>query len=316
MTEAESRAAPGTPSAAPDDAPADKLRSGFVAVVGRPNVGKSTLVNAYAGEKVAIVSPRPQTTRRRILGIRTTEAEQAIFVDTPGVHKPRTDLGKYMVGVARRAVPDADVVVWVVDVSRPPGDADRAIAGWIRQAGRPTVIAMNKSDLLAPENIAAHTAAFTALAPGADWALTIATEDHNLDLLWDLIRSSLPEGPMFYPPEQVTDQTDRMLVSELVREAALRFLEQEVPHGVETLIEEWETREDGVLQIGATLIVERESHKGIVIGKGGAMIKQIGRSARAEIERLLERHVYLDLRVKARPGWRKRGADVRRFGYD
>lgn len=301
---------------ASQDSPKDGFRSGFVALVGRPNVGKSTLVNAYVGEKVAIISPRPQTTRRRILGIRTTDAEQAIFVDTPGVHTPKTDLGRYMVGVARRAVPDADVVVWVVDVSGPPGDDDRSIAGWLRRTEHPVVIAMNKSDQLAPENIVENTEAYASLAPNAEWALTIATEGHNLALLWEMIRSELPEGPLFYPQEQITDQTDRMLVAELVREAALRYLQQEVPHGIETLVEEWEEDEGGLLHIGATLIVERESHKGIVIGRGGAMVKRIGQTARGEIEKLLDRHVFLDLRVKARPGWRKRSADVRRFGYE
>jgi GTP-binding protein Era len=292
------------------------MHSGFVAVVGRPNVGKSTLVNAYVGEKVAIISPLPQTTRRRILGILTTDTVQAIFVDTPGVHRPKTDLGRYMVSVARRAVPDADVVVWVVDVSRRPRDSDRSIAGWISRSERPALIAMNKSDLLAPEDIAEHTEAYLSLAPRAGWTLTIATEGHNLDLLWNMIKAELPEGPMYYPPDHLTDQTDRMLVAELVREAALRFLQQEVPHGIETFIDEWEEQSSGVLRIEATVFVEREAHKGIVIGRGGAMIKRIGQTARVEIEKLLDRRVFLGLRVKARPGWREKSADVRQFGYE
>jgi GTP-binding protein Era len=292
-----------------------QTRSGFVAIIGRPNVGKSTLLNSLVGEKIAITSHRPQTTRRRIIGIRTVGDQQAIFVDTPGVHDPRTDLGRYMVDVARRSIPDSDVVVWVVDVSRLPGDIESRVASWIKRAGVPVILAMNKSDLLAPEDIVAHTEAYLGLLRVDDWVLTIATEAHNLDLLWDMIARRLPPGPFYYPQDQLTDQTDRMLVAELVREAALRYLQQEVPHGVEVVVDSWEEEDDGTLRIEATVIVERESHVGIVVGRGGSMIKRIGQSARREIEELLDRHVYLGLRVKARPGWRRRAPEVRRLGY-
>jgi GTP-binding protein Era len=286
-----------------------------VALIGRPNVGKSTLLNALVGEKVAIISSRPQTTRRRILGIRTTDAAQVVFVDTPGIHPPRTQLGRSMVKVARGAIPDADVVVWVVDVSRPPGPPDESIAGLIGQADRPVIVAMNKSDRLRPEDIAAHTDAYLGLLQPADWTLTIATAGHNLDRLWDMVVASLPEGPPLYPEDQLTDQTDRMLVAELIREAALGNLRDEVPHGVEVLVEEWDERRPELLHIAAKILVERESHKAIVVGRHGAMLKQIGTAARLAIEQLLETRVFLELFVSVRPGWRGRPSDLRRLGY-
>ena len=292
------------------------FRSGFVAVVGRPNVGKSTIMNAFVGDKVAIVSPKPQTTRRRILGIRTTDAAQAIFVDTPGIHRPRTPLGSYMVKVARDAIPDADVVVWVVDASVPPRTLDERVGAMVRRAGRPTILALNKTDKLPAEDVAARVAAFTALAgEGALWELTIATRGHNLDRLWALIAAQLPPGPLYYPADQISDQTDRMLVAELVREAALFLLEDEVPHGIEVMVEQWAVRENGVTVIGARLFVEREGHKAIVIGKGGAVLKGIGTRARQEIEKMLEGPVYLELQVGVRPDWRRSAEGTKRMGF-
>jgi len=185
----------------------------------------------------------------------------------------------------------------------------------IRRAGQPAIIAMNKSDHLRPEHIAENTDAYRALIEPLDWLLTIATKGHNLDRLWDLIVQALPPGHAFYPEDQLTDQSDRMLVAELVRESALRHLHEEVPHGIEVVVEAWERREDGLLKIGAKIFVEREGHKGIVIGKGGAMLKQIGTAARREIEKLLDEHVFLDLFVAVREDWRKSAADVRRLGF-
>lgn len=301
----------------PADEGEDLHRSGFVALVGRPNVGKSTILNALVGEKVAIVSDRPQTTRRRVLGILTTEHAQAIFVDTPGIHRPKSSLGRYMVREARGAVPDADVVVWVVDVSRPPGGMDRSVAGSLRDAERPVVLALNKSDRLKPEYVKENVEAYRALAGGTeDWTLTIATRDHNLDRLWQLIASRLPEGPPLYPEDQLTDQTDRMLVAELIREAALKHLYQEVPHGLEVLVEDWDELPDGTLGVAAQIWVERATHKGIVIGKRGAMLKRIGTDARREIEQLIGRHVYLDLFVAVRDDWRSDERHLRELGFE
>ena len=297
-----------------DPAPgAEGFRCGFVAVAGRPNVGKSTLVNAYVGEKVAIVSRRPQTTRRRILGILSTAEAQVVFIDTPGIRQPNNPLGQYMVRGARRAIGDADLVVCVVDVSRLPSSGDRTVAGWIEASGQPVILAMNKSDLLAPADIAAHTAAYVELMAPAEWTLTISTEGHNLDRLWQMIVARLPQGPPLYPADQITDQTERAMAAELVREAALRYLSDEVPHGLAVAVDEWAARDNGVLFIAATVVVERQGHKAIVVGAGGRMIRRIGSAARRGIEGMVGGKVYLDLRVKVRPSWRRHAADVRRL---
>ncbi len=298
------------------DEDAVEFRSGFVAIVGRPNVGKSTLVNGLVGEKVAIISPRPQTTRRHIRGIRTTDEAQVIFVDTPGIHEPRHELGRYMVAAARRAIPDADVVAWVVDVSRAPTREDRTIARFLCDSRGPLLLVMNKSDLLSPGDISSRTSSFLELIKVDDWLLTIATQGHNLELLWSMIVDRLPEGPPLYPLDQVTDQTDRLYAAELIREAALRYLREEVPHGLEAVVEEWALRETGVLFVAAKILVERESHKGILIGSKGRMLKRIGAAARREIERASGSRVYLELFVSVRPGWRKDGAELRRLGFD
>ncbi len=294
-----------------------EFRSGFVALVGRPNVGKSTILNSILGEKVAIVTPRPQTTRRRILGIQTTDAAQVIFVDTPGIHRPRHSLGRSMVRAAKSAIPDSDVVVWVVDVSSPPTALDRSVAELIRRTSVPVIVALNKSDRLRPDQIEERVAAYTELAgEPANWMLTIATRGHNLDRLWALILTLLPPGPMLFPADQLTDQNDRMLASELVREAALTYLHEEIPHGIDVIIEDWEVREDGLLTIRARLIVERDTHKGIVIGRGGSMLSRIGSAARREIELMLETKVFLDIRVAVREDWRRSDETVRGLGYE
>lgn len=293
------------------------FRSGFVALVGRPNVGKSTILNAIVGEKVAIVTPRPQTTRRRILGIHSTDTAQAIFVDTPGIHRPRHSLGRSMVRAAKAAIPDADVVVWVVDVSKPPTALDRSVAGLVRRAHGPVVVALNKSDRLTPDVIEERIAAYRDLAgEPAGLMLTIATKKHNLDRLWAMLELLLPEGPLLFPTDQLTDQNDRMLVSELVREAALTYLREEIPHGIDAVVEEWVEREDGLVSIRVTLIVERETHKGIVIGAGGSMLRRIGGSARHEIEEMLETKVYLEIHVSVKADWRRNAGAVRGLGYE
>jgi GTP-binding protein Era len=291
------------------------FRAGYVALVGRTNVGKSTLLNALVGDKVAIISPRPQTTRRRLLGIVTTESAQAVIVDTPGFHHPKTTLGRAMVATARRAIPDSDLVVWVVDVSRPPTQEDAGIADAVRRSGRPVVLVMNKSDLLAPEDVLERTALFAALAGSDRWTLTIARTGHNVDRVWRMVEELLPSGMPFFPPDQLTDKTERAQASELIREAALRLLRQEVPHGIEVVITEWDSRPHGIVHVSAEVIVERESHKAIVIGAGGHTIRDLGTSARRSIEAMLESRVYLELHVKVRPGWRQSPSELRRLGF-
>ncbi len=292
-------------------------RSGFVAVIGRPNVGKSTLMNQLLGHKVAIVSPKPQTTRTRIRGILTRPDAQIIFVDTPGLHKPLHKLGEVMVATAAAAIPDSDVVLFVVDVSVMPTEEDRMIAEMIRQrTSNPVILALNKMDLLPPEKVKPHTEAYWALVPDyAGWMMTIATEAVNLDKLLDIIIAHLPEGPRYYPDDLITDQTEREIAVELIREQVLRFTHEEVPHSVAVVVEEYKERETGGVYIAATIYVEKESQKGILIGAGGQMLRRIGTAARQEIERMVGGKVYLDLWVKVSQNWRRDMRLVRRMGY-
>jgi len=285
--------------------------------VGRPNVGKSTLINHFLEQKIAIVSDKPQTTRHTQLGILTRPDAQVIFVDTPGMHEPRNALGEYMVEAAAHALLEAEAVLFIVDVSKPPRPEDVRLARLIaeRPGIAPVILAMNKSDLLEPGDVLPNSNAYRALAPGAAWMLVSATRGDNLDELLTLIVNALPEGPALYPEDEVTQTHLRDLAAEFVREAALNALEQEVPHGIAVEVEEFQERPTGPTYIAATLYVERESHKRIVIGKGGDMIKKIGMAARQEIQTLLEKPVYLELRVKVRPNWRKDEREVKRLGY-
>jgi len=293
-------------------------RSGFVAVIGRPNVGKSTLINHYVGEKVAIVSSKPQTTRSRILGILTQETFQVIFVDTPGIHRPFHTLGEIMVSTATNVIPDADVVLFMVDVSVMPGEEDQMIADILeKQAEAPVILVLNKMDRLPPEKVEVHTEAYWELAPFYDeWMMTIATEGENLGTLLERITDALPEGPRYYPGEYITDQTEREIVAELVREQVLRHTYQEVPHSVAVVVEEFTEREKGAIYIAANVFVEKESQKGIIIGRGGRMIRKIGSQARKAVERLVGGTVYLDLWVKVRKGWREDERELRRLGFE
>ena len=293
-------------------------KSGFVAVVGRPNVGKSTLVNALVGQKVAIVSPKPQTTRSRILGILARPDAQIIFVDTPGVHRPHHKLGKAMVADATRALPDADAVLFVVDGSVPPTGEDRMVAELIRQQTDTSIIlVLNKMDLLPIGKVESHTEAYWALVPERrDWMMTTATQGVNLDKLLERVLDALPEGPPYYPGDQVTDQTEREIAAEMVREQVLRHTHQEVPHAVAVVVEEFTERENDVIYIAANVFVEKRSQKGIIIGHKGQMLRKIGAAARQEIERMTGGRIYLDLWVKVRKDWRRDEEELRRLGYD
>ncbi len=296
--------------------PADH-RSGFVAVIGRPNVGKSTLMNAYLGQKVAIVSPKPQTTRLRQLGILTDPDFQIIFVDTPGWHTPHHKLGEFMTETAARSIPDADLILFMVDVSEPPTAKDRLLADLIEghRGEIPVIIAMNKADLLQPGDVTKHSDAFRELLPSAEWMLLSATRGDNQDRLLGMMVQALPRGPRYYPADQVTDIRVRDLVGELIREQALSLLHQEVPHSLAVLVNEFKERKEDLVYVNATIYVERESQKRILIGRSGGMLKQIGAGARAEAQRLLGPRFYLDLWVKVRPKWRRKEDDLRQFGY-
>jgi len=308
-----------------DEAPPDH-RSGFVAVIGKPNVGKSTLINAWLGEKIAIVSPKPQTTRNRLRGILTRPDAQIVFVDTPGIHQPRHKLGEFMVETATKSIPDADVVLFLVDVSEMPTAEDEQIAQLIEEQGQaPVVLVLNKADLLPPEKVQRYSDAYFKLvkldawveceAYRNQWMMISATRGDNRDKLLDMVVARLPEGPRYYPPDQLTDQTMRFIVAELVREQVLRFVHQEVPHAVAVVVEEWKQRREDLTYIGATVFVEKDSQKGIIIGEGGRMLKRIGRAAREEIERLVGNRVYLELWVKVRAKWRRDEQELRRLGY-
>lgn len=298
-----------------DDLPADH-RSGFVVLAGKPNVGKSTLMNAFLGHKVAIVSSKPQTTRNRILGILTRPDAQIIFVDTPGVHDPRHKLGELMLQTAAQAIADADVVLFLADVSRPPSQEDHQLADLIAESAQgPVILGLNKMDLLSPDRVQEHVQAYLALGQFQDWMLLSALRGANRELLLERICAALPVGPRYYPEEQVTDQHLRVLAAELVREQVLHFTHQEVPHSVAVQVQRFEEREEGPTYIEAHIFVERESQKGIIIGRGGRMLKEIGRAARQEIEQLLGQQVYLDLWVKVRYKWRRDERELRRLGY-
>ncbi|MGQ9489608.1 MAG: GTPase Era [Anaerolineae bacterium] len=298
-------------------APSPAYRAGFVAVVGRPNVGKSTLINTLLGQKIAIVSPKPQTTRHRLLGILTRPEAQIIFMDTPGIHMPQHKLGEVLVKTAEATLPDADVVLWVADVSVPPNEEDRQVGQVVAAHAPelPVILALNKADLLKPPQVQARVAAYTALAPAAPWELVSATRGDNLESLVAQIVGCLPLSPPLYPEDQVTDQQVRFMAGELIREQVLIHLRDEVPHATAVVVDRFEEREDGPTYISAVIYVERETQKPIVLGKGGEMIKRIGQAARAQIEALLEARVYLELWVKVRPKWRTDEEQLRWLGY-
>ena len=294
-------------------------RSGFVTLVGRPNVGKSTLINALVGQKIAIVSPKPQTTRNRIIGILTQPMHQIIFSDTPGIHqKLGHRLNRLMIKQAIAAIPDADVLLFVVDVSMQPRDEDRFIARLLqKKAGRrPIFFVLNKMDRLPLEGAKKRIESYWALLPQHTDSMPVsALRGTNVQKLLDHILEVMPAGPRYYPGDQITDQTERQVAAELIREAVLRQTYQEVPHATAVLVEELQTRDNGDTYIEARIWVERESQKPIIIGKKGQQLKKIGTAARQELERFIGGKVYLDLWVKVKPKWRDHGARLRELGF-
>ena len=288
--------------------------SGFVTIVGRPNVGKSSLMNRMIGEKVAIVSSRPQTTRSRIMGVLSGEDHQIVFLDTPGIHDPRTKLGEYMMRSVREAMEGTDAVLVILDVTHITPD-DLKIAAEMKGKKIPAVLALNKIDLVSPENVLAATA--RAAEAGYDEIVPVSAKTGNgVSDLVDCLRKHLPEGPRYFPEDMITDQPERILCAEIIREKALRHLRDEVPHGIGVEIMKIENLSDRLTDINATVYCERDAHKGIIIGRHGAMLQTIGSEARADIERLLDTHVNLKLWVKIRPDWRNNASDLRNLGYE
>ena len=290
-------------------------KSGFAAVIGRPNVGKSTLINALIGQKIAIMSATPQTTRSRILCILTEEDAQIIFLDTPGVHKPKHKLGDYMAKATEGALHGVDVVVFVVDVTEKMGAGEQYILKQLANVRVPVLLAVNKVDCIPREESLPVIANYAKAYDFAGIVPISAREGENLDGLLGEIKKYLPEGPQYYPADMVTDQPERLIVAELVREKVLELTRDEIPHAVAVDIEEMTTRAKGDVYIRAVIYVERESQKGIVIGARGALLRTIGQRARADVETLLGSKVYLDLWVKTRKDWRNRANALREFGF-
>jgi len=291
------------------------FKSGYAAIIGMPNVGKSTLVNTIVGQKIAIISDKPQTTRNKILAIYTTDEAQIVFTDTPGIHKPKTRLGEYMVSVANESVNEMDVVLFVVDASQPIHDMEREIARNIGRLNVPNILVINKIDKIKKEELLPLIADYSNLNK-FDAIIPISAETGDgVKILLNEITDFIEPGPKFYYDDMVTDQPERQIAAEIIREKMLWTLNQEVPHGIAIEIEKMEEKET-ITNISANIYCEKNSHKGIIIGRNGEMLKRIGSLARSDIQKLLDQKVYLDLWVKVRPDWRNNNRMIRNFGYD
>lgn len=306
--------------------------SGFCSIVGRPNVGKSTLLNAFIERKLAIMSDKPQTTRNRILGVYNRKGAQVVFMDTPGIHKPHHRLGEYMNKVAVSTIPEVDVVLFIVDgSSHEPGDGDKYVAEAIARSGQPVILVCNKMDKVQREDwykvmdnykaLSDPSARSESPAPDArtiDWLDVVpisALVNKNIDKLLDLIVAKMEEGPQYYPEDMVTDQPEKFVIAEFIREKILQMTREEIPHSVAVEIEQLERRDTGTVYVAAAIYVERDSQKGIIIGAKGAMLKQIGAKARVDIEELTGSKIFLELFVKVKEDWRNRQAVLRSLGY-
>lgn len=294
------------------------MKSGFVALIGRPNVGKSTLMNTLIGQKIAITSNKPQTTRNRIQTVFTDERGQIVFLDTPGIHKAKNKLGEYMVKVSTRTLRDVDMVLWLVEPSTFIGEGDEHIFEILSSVNIPVILAINKMDSLKQkEDMLEVIAKYSSRMQFAEVVPVSALKGTNTDKVLDIIFKYLSEGPMYYDEDTVTDQPIKQIAAELIREKALRFLQEEIPHGIAVEIDTFNYRDSGdMVDIEAAIVCEKDSHKGIIIGKGGSMLKRIGTAARKDIEGLLESRVNLKLWVKVRPKWRDSDVQMKNFGYN
>lgn len=293
----------------------DQYKSGFAALIGRPNVGKSTLMNCLIGQKIAITSNKPQTTRNRIQTVYTSEKGQIVFVDTPGIHKAKNRLGDYMVNVARRSLSEVDVILWLVEPSNYIGAGEESILEQLSRVNTPVILVINKIDTVKKEELLGFIDTYRKRMDFAEIVPVSALKRDNTEELLSCIFKYLPYGPAFYDEDTVTDQPQRQIVAELIREKALRTLEEEIPHGIAVTIEKMKRR-GKIMDIEATIICERDSHKGIIIGKQGSMLKRIGSSARRDIEDMLECKVNLQLWVKVKKDWRDSEFLLKNFGYN
>lgn len=294
----------------------EEFKSGFISIIGRPNVGKSTFMNTVLGQKIAIMSDKPQTTRNKIQGVHTTERSQMIFIDTPGIHKPKHQLGEHMMKVARNTLRETEVILFIVNVGEEIGRGDEFIIDMLKNTDTPVILVLNKLDIVHPDYLVEQVETYESKLPFSDVVPISALYGNNVDTLLDTIERHLPEGPMYYPEDRVTDHPEHFIVGELIREKALHLTSQEIPHAIGVEVERMKAEEENEkVHVQATIYVERESQKGMVIGKDGKMLKEIGKLARVDIENLLGSKVYLDLWVKVQKDWRNKSSFIRNLGY-
>lgn len=291
------------------------FKSGFVAVVGRPNVGKSTLINALIDDKIVIVSDKAQTTRNRIICVYTDDEKQIVFMDTPGIHKPKHKLGEFMVNAAVESLKEIEAVLFVVAGNEKRGPGDNFIIEQLKKVTVPVFLLINKIDTLTKEEIAKNIITYQSAYPFADIIPISAKEKSNLPVILEELAKNLPEGPQYFPDDMITDQPERLIISDIIREKILLITRDEIPHAIAVDIDEIKTRSDGTMYVRATIYCERDSQKGIIIGKHGTLLKEIGATARKDIERLLATKVFLDLWVKVKKDWRNKSAILSELGY-
>jgi GTPase len=292
-------------------------KSGFISIIGRPNVGKSTFLNRVIGQKIAIMSDKPQTTRNKVQGVLTTDQSQMIFIDTPGIHKPKHKLGDFMMKIAQNTLKEVDIILFMVNVEEGLGKGDQFIIEKLKGVKTPVFLILNKIDQIHPDELLPIIQKYNELYPFAATVPISALEGNNVEHLLELIQENLPEGPQFYPADQITDHPERFIVSELIREKVLHLTREEIPHSIAVVIDKMERKDDkNLIDVLATIIVERDSQKGIVIGKQGSMLKEVGKRARMDIENLLGSKVYLELWVKVQKDWRNRSSNLRDFGFN
>ncbi|NMH69742.1 GTPase Era [Bacillus sp. RO3] len=291
-------------------------KSGFISIIGRPNVGKSTFLNRVIGQKIAIMSDKPQTTRNKVQGVCTTDDAQMIFIDTPGIHKPKHKLGDFMMKIAQNTLKEVDVILFMVNVEEGIGKGDHFIIEKLKGVKTPVFLILNKIDQIHPDALLPMIQQYNDLFPFAATVPISALEGNNVENLLQIIKDQLPEGPQFYPADQITDHPERFIVSELIREKVLHLTREEIPHSIAVVIDKMERKQDkDLIDVMATIIVERDSQKGIIIGKQGSMLKEVGKRSRVDIENLLGTKVYLELWVKVQKDWRNRSANLRDFGF-
>lgn len=294
-----------------------KFKSGFISIIGRPNVGKSTFLNHVVGQKIAIMSDKPQTTRNKVQGVVTTDDAQMIYIDTPGIHKPKHRLGDFMVKVARNTLGEVDVILFMVNAEQKIGPGDRFIIDMLKNTKTPVFLIINKIDLVHPDELLETIVSYQEEYDFAEVVPISALKGNNTAALLDTLKKYLPEGPKYYPDEQVTDHPERFIIAEFIREKVLHLTREEIPHSVAVVIEQIEREKDrDMINVMATIVVDRDSQKGIVIGKRGALLKQVGTEARKDIEMLLGSKVFLELWVKVQKDWRNRPSRLKEFGFD